>query len=237
MTLLYVGNLGSVHIQRWLRFFVAQGHEVHLLTPPVDGISAPGIHVHVWHSIRTRLRPLDYAANTALLAPRVLQFRALVRRIRPDLVHAHYLNDAAFIAALAGARPLVVTAWGSDVLINPRRSTLLRVMVSAILRKANLVTCDAAHVQRALIADAGAQPGEIRPSADTHTISVITRPAPPSALPPRCTRWKSDGVPSSAEYMSIAETITRLTSSSSRSLKGWNMGGTTSPGPMPRRLV
>ena len=152
MTLLYVGNLMSVHVQRWLRFFVGQGHEVHLLTPPAEGIPAPDIHVHMWRSVRTRLRPFDYAANTVLLAPRVLQFRALVRRIQPDLVHAHYLNDAAFIAALAGARPLVVTAWGSDVLINPRESTVLRAMVSLILRKADLVTCDAAHVKRALVA-------------------------------------------------------------------------------------
>ena len=59
-----------------------------------------------------------------------------------------------------------------------------------------------------------AQPGVIRPSALTQTISVITRPAPPSALPPRCTRWKSDGIPSRAEYMSIADTTTRLARSS-----------------------
>lgn len=152
MTLLYVGNLGSVHVRRWLRFFVDQGHEVHLLTPPADGIPAPDVHVHVWRSIRTRLGPLDYAVNTALLAPRVLRFRALARQIQPDLVHAHYLNDAALIAALAGARPLVVTAWGSDVLINPRESPLLRLMLSIILRRADLVTCDAAHLKRALVA-------------------------------------------------------------------------------------
>ena len=36
-------------------------------------------------------------------------------------------------------------------------------------------------------------PGVIRPSGETQTISVITSPAPPRALPPRCTRWKSDG--------------------------------------------
>ena len=37
------------------------------------------------------------------------------------------------------------------------------------------------------------QPGVIRPFGETQTISVITRPAPPSALLPRCTRWKSPG--------------------------------------------
>ena len=35
-------------------------------------------------------------------------------------------------------------------------------------------------------------PGRDPALGETHTISVITRPAPPSALPPRCTRWKSE---------------------------------------------
>ena len=45
---------------------------------------------------------------------------------------------------------------------------------------------------------------------------------------PRCTRWKSPGVPSTEEYMSIGETTTRLASSSPRSRKGSNIGGTPS---------
>src|SRR2546423_519065 len=69
------------------------------------------------------------------------------------------------------------------------------------------------------------QPGVIRPVGETQTISVITRPAPPSALLPRCTRWKSPGTPSRAEYMSIGETITRLASSRPPRRNGWNNGG------------
>jgi len=158
--LLYVGNLRSVHVQRWLRFFAERGHEVHLLTPPAGGTPAPRMHVHVGRSLRTGRRALDYVANAALLAPRVLRFRALVRRIRPDIVHAHYLNDAALVAALARARPLVATAWGSDVLINARESPLLRAVVSIILRRADLVTCDATHVKRALVG-LGADPSKV----------------------------------------------------------------------------
>lgn len=50
------------------------------------------------------------------------------------------------------------------------------------------------------------QPGVIRPSGLTQTISVMTSPAPPRALAPRWTRWKSPGTPSSATYRSIGET-------------------------------
>ena len=77
-----------------------------------------------------------------------------------------------------------------------------------------------------------AQPGLIRPGSDTHTISVITRPAPPSALLPRCTRWKSPGRPSRAEYMSIGDTMTRFARRSPPIRPGWNIGGRT-PSPVP----
>ncbi len=78
------------------------------------------------------------------------------------------------------------------------------------------------------------QPGVIRPSGETQTISVITRPAPPSALEPRCTRWKSPGTPSTAEYMSIGETTIRLFSGSGPIRTGWNIAGTVSDAPWPR---
>lgn len=81
-----------------------------------------------------------------------------------------------------------------------------------------------------------AQPGEIRPSADTSVISVITSPAPPMARLPRCTRCQSSGMPSSAQYWHIGDTTTRLTSVSPRSVSGANIGGGTLPsgaGPIP----
>ena len=74
------------------------------------------------------------------------------------------------------------------------------------------------------------QPGVIRPSGDVQTISVITSAAPPSALLPRWTRWKSVGSPSTAEYMSIAETMIRFFSSSAPSRNEWNIGGRGSAG-------
>src|SRR4029077_15568289 len=74
------------------------------------------------------------------------------------------------------------------------------------------------------------QPRVIRPSAEVQIISVITMPAPPSALPPRCRRWKSVGRPATATYWSIGETMTRLCSVSpgpvaARRVTGWNIGG------------
>ena len=69
--------------------------------------------------------------------------------------------------------------------------------------------------------------GVMRPSGLTQVISAITSEAPPSARAPRCTRWKSPGTPSTAEYCAIGDTTTRFFSVTLRTVYGVNIGGGT----------
>ncbi len=72
--------------------------------------------------------------------------------IAPDLVHAHWLPEFGWMAAREGLRPLVCSAWGSDVLllggIGRRRS-------KRALDGAELVLASSAHLARATRALAG----------------------------------------------------------------------------------
>src|SRR6185437_16305181 len=70
-----------------------------------------------------------------------------------------------------------------------------------------------------------AQPDVMRACGETHTISVNTRPAPPSARAPMWTMWNSPGVPSRDRYISIGATAMRLTSVIPRREYGVNIGG------------
>src|SRR3954463_2054755 len=60
----------------------------------------------------------------------------------------------------------------------------------------------------------------MRPSGETAVASAITRPAPPAARAPRCTRCQSVARPSSEEYMHIGETPMRLRSVTDFSVNG-----------------
>jgi glycosyltransferase involved in cell wall biosynthesis len=67
----------------------------------------------------------------------------VAREIDPDLVHAHYLSEYGWMAARENLRPLISSAWGSDVLaargVNRRRSKLA-------LDASALVFVDSAHL-------------------------------------------------------------------------------------------
>jgi glycosyltransferase involved in cell wall biosynthesis len=89
--------------------------------------------------IELRSAPGRSRASLRGAAAHVRWIRRLLRELRPDVVHAHRLPGFAFFAAVAGARPLVAMAWGSDVL-RGRRSQALPNRVAA--RRAALVMAD-----------------------------------------------------------------------------------------------
>ena len=62
--------------------------------------------------------------------------------------------------------------------------------------------------------------GLIRPSGSTAVASVRTKPDPPTARLPKCTRCQSLGTPFSALYSHIGETAIRFFNSRERSLSG-----------------
>lgn len=139
MRILFVADAASIHTRRWLEHFRNRGDEVHVAS--FRAFEVPGVTLHLLPTFG--LGKLGYFY--ALMAlPRIFS------RVRPDLVHAHYLTSYGFLAAFAGLRPLVVTAWGSDALIAPRQSRLMRYFASYAVRHASVVTTLADHMNPAV---------------------------------------------------------------------------------------
>ena len=70
-----------------------------------------------------------------------------LRDVRADWIHAHYLTSHGTLAWAARAffrvpGRLVGSAWGSDILVAPSRSAVIRVVTSRVLRACTLTTSD-----------------------------------------------------------------------------------------------
>ena len=81
---------------------------------------------------------------------KILRLRWLLAKIRPEIVHVHWAHFS-YMVASACARPLVVTAWGSDIY---RRFEQDKEIVGQLyhgLQTARLITCDSFD-QRSLLA-------------------------------------------------------------------------------------
>ena len=125
-----LGDANSVHLRRWAQEMIERGWRVSVVTArpqPIDGVEQRAIPP-VWRSRDWLLRVGDARRAVTVLAP--------------DLVHAHYVSSYGYLAARIGRHPLVLTAWGSDLLVTPRRSRAMRWLTGWTLRRADLVTGD-----------------------------------------------------------------------------------------------
>jgi glycosyltransferase involved in cell wall biosynthesis len=163
-----LGDFDGPHTRAWVRTFVERGHDVHAISYFTPKAELPGLTLHVLtkpyplspggERVRERGRGSGLRGR---LPPNLLRLihawryrRAGLRRvldeIRPDVFHAHYAVEHGFYGATAGFHPYVISAWGSDLLVESHTNMGQRI-ASWALKRADLVTGnDASLVKRAV---------------------------------------------------------------------------------------
>ncbi len=70
-----------------------------------------------------------------LIPNRIKNLRKLIQEIQPDIIHIHQANTCSYytIKAAEGKFPLIVTAWGSDVLYTPERGFIYKYILKEVL--------------------------------------------------------------------------------------------------------
>lgn len=140
MRICYIADGSSIHTQRWLNYFAQKGHEVHLISPmPTAGEGfAKGVQLHLLVRLMPRIWPVTrYFSGLLWLA----QTRRLLRKIKPDIVDAHFITVNGYLAVASGFHPLVLSVWGSDILIAPKQNAVYKFLAKQALRKADRVLC------------------------------------------------------------------------------------------------
>jgi len=151
MKICYVADGISIHTQRWVNHFAKKGHEVHLISyrfpTNYDGFDT-----------RAQIHPLVVLLPRAWKVSRYFsgslwpfQVRTMVNKIKPDILHSHYITTYGYLAAISGFHPFILSAWGSDILIDPKQSRIYRFLTEYALRKADLVTCDGENTKEEMV--------------------------------------------------------------------------------------
>ena len=130
-----IGPVNSPHMEDLALALKARGHTVEAGGSPWAGglppTSLPGAGIPV----------------SAMTSPQPLWARRLIRSFRPDLVHVNWMPFA-LAPALAGAKPMVVMAWGSDVYLASRAQLLTYRLA---IRRARLCMADSAALLDRLV--------------------------------------------------------------------------------------
>ncbi|MGH7681279.1 MAG: glycosyltransferase [Candidatus Eiseniibacteriota bacterium] len=151
MRILLLAHAPSVHTRRWAMGLAGRGHEVRLLSAEgIAGTLPDPARLIGW---RLPIPALRYASASGAV-------RQEVRSFLPDVTVAHFLPNYGLAAALAGAKPLMLVCWGSDLLRNADRTPFHQARARYVLRRADLVHVDATNLERAAVRH-GADPARV----------------------------------------------------------------------------
>jgi glycosyltransferase involved in cell wall biosynthesis len=134
--LLMLGPLGPPHVADQAIGLSERGFEVE-----VGGNAQAELDDHVIEKagIPVHRSPPERRSTPWGIAGSVRWARRVIAAVEPDVVNAHWLPGFGFAAAAAGASPLALTAWGSDVY---RANLRMRLASRFAVRRAGLVLAD-----------------------------------------------------------------------------------------------
>lgn len=138
MNLLYIANANSIHTRRWIEPFVERGHNVHLLS---------------YKSVDRPINDVNLVDLTEILNIPKARFvfwgwwvKRYIHRLQPDILHAHQVQAAGWLGAIAEYHPFVINGWGSDILVEPHRSPLRKLLTKLVLRRCDKLIVPSQHL-------------------------------------------------------------------------------------------
>jgi len=153
LKILYISRGYTTHDRRFITSFAAEGWEiVHLpmLDYRLDDRPLPdGVQTLRWTpDLREPVSSGDWI-------DREKRLRSILATETPDVVIAGPVQSGAYLAALAGASPLMTVSWGTDMLVDADRNAQLRMATKYTLDRSDAVFGDCRAVREAVKRHAG----------------------------------------------------------------------------------
>jgi glycosyltransferase involved in cell wall biosynthesis len=142
MKIIYFSKSYTPHDYRFLSSLSRTDHEVYYLRLEAnkrqteDRPVPENIQQILWAGGQREFRWRDVPRLTSDL-------RRLVKKIKPDMIHAGPIQNCAFIAALSGFRPILAMSWGYDLVMDADKSAWMRRVTRYTLKQSAFFTSDA----------------------------------------------------------------------------------------------
>lgn len=147
MKVLYVSSNGGIHDYRFLKKLTVD-YEVLFLHYAANDI----------------IDEIDKLGNLQIISKKPAfksiplisergHFKKVLNEFQPDIVHTGYVWQVGILASNAGVRPHLSMPWGSDILLEPDKSFILKRLVKKVMKTCNHVQCDSEFVKQKIIDD------------------------------------------------------------------------------------
>ncbi len=141
MKLLLLADPVSSHIQKWANSLYHSGIDV-----AIFGLSS--YNSELYHK-EIKIEVIDFSKSVKLTKDGNLlksiyvatlpKLKSLIKKFKPDIIHAHSASSYGLLGALTNFHPYLISIWGSDVYLFPKKSLVHRKIFEFSLSKADLI--------------------------------------------------------------------------------------------------
>ena len=156
MKIILLSDANSVHTIKWVKSLCQQDFEVQLfsLFEPNKELSKSYAKYNVKVSsanLKSKIKELREPNISKLKY--ILSFpilKKMIKKFKPDLIHAHYASSYGFLALLTGFRPFIVSVWGSDIYYFPEKNKINKYLINLLIKKPDTV-CSTSFAMKQVI--------------------------------------------------------------------------------------
>lgn len=133
MNIVFLAPANSVHTQKWCKWFTERRHKVSVISLTVADCD---IGVPIYY-LNTGVNEDGADWKKIRYFTKIYRLKALLNKLKPDVVSVHYATSYGMLAALSGVKHYIVSVWGADVYDFPKKSWWHKKMLEFSLKRAS----------------------------------------------------------------------------------------------------
>ncbi|MDH5379192.1 MAG: glycosyltransferase, partial [Gammaproteobacteria bacterium] len=133
MKILFFANGKSPHTKNWIEEIADRGAKCYLVTDQSCDLKNTEV-------IQVKG---ETTLNQILAIPAV---RKITNKLKPDIVHSHYITSYGLWGRATRKHPFVMTPWGSDILVTPNEGKTMQYYTKVLLQGADLITVNTEQI-------------------------------------------------------------------------------------------
>lgn len=146
MKVCFLANAASEHTGKWASAMADKGCHVEVVS--FDDAPINGANVHYVKPVKKEMNRLPSEPKNFSYIAKFMEVKRLVKKINPDILHAHYATGYGLTGALCRYHPFVISTWGTDIFEAPRKNMIFRNLVKYNLKKADYITATSQALTR-----------------------------------------------------------------------------------------
>lgn len=141
MKILILANPDNYHTIKWVNSLSEQGIEICLfgLNNYDKNLLHKNVTIEIFDAPLKSQKDIDGSISKIIYLASLKRLKNFIRKVKPDILHAHYVSSYGLLGALTGFHPFFISVWGRDIYDIPEKNVIYKKLVRYGLDKADML--------------------------------------------------------------------------------------------------